>query len=171
MRWYPQPYPQSWQLLRKTFFLVIWLHYTGIKLRRVRFPLMSKLWILCVPYHGKLWLGFHMNNSVCCSYAFCCQQNCHILGFYRLIKKGTLLKMYSFNWEKGFRLQLSPVSKCCLEDWLFYFLLDQSIPMLPFFYNFPPHPTPPASECWAPDGAGTFAYVKKQKKELFRRDR
>lgn len=68
---------------------------------------MSKPWILCVQYHGKLWLGFHMNNSVCCSYAFCCQIKCHILGFYRWIRKGALLKMCSSNWEKVFRLQLS----------------------------------------------------------------
>lgn len=81
-----------------------------------------------------------MWNLLCCSYAFCCQQNCHILGFYRRIRKGTLLKMDRFSWEKGFRLQLSPVWKCCLEDWLFCFPLDQSIPMLPFFYR------PPQSE-------------------------
>lgn len=68
---------------------------------------MSKPWILCVQYHGKLWLGFHMNNSVCCSYAFCCQIKCHILGFYRWIRKDALLKMCSSNWEKVFRLQLS----------------------------------------------------------------
>lgn len=40
-RWYPQPCPQSWQLLRKIF-LVTWFPFTGIKLRRLRFLLTCK---------------------------------------------------------------------------------------------------------------------------------
>lgn len=124
MRRYPSPYPQSWQLLRKICFLVIWLPYPGIKLRLARFLFMSKPWTLCVQFHRKLWLGFHMNHSVCCSYAVCCQLACHILGFYRPIKKkGAFLKKCTLNWKKGFRLQPSSVWKadcftfCCTKSY------------------------------------------------------
>lgn len=47
--------------------------------------------------------------------------------------------------------------KCCLEDWLFHFLLDHVIPILPFF-------SCPHSECQAPDGARRTADVKKKMK-------
>lgn len=52
--------------------------------------------------------------------------------------------------------------KCCLEDWLFYFLLDHVIPILQFF-------SCPHSECQAPDGAGRTADVKEKMKSYSER--
>lgn len=116
--------------------LVMWLHYTGIKLRRVRFLLLPEPWILCVPCHGKLWLGFHVNNSLCYFHLFCCQQNCHILWADQRVHPSINVQ---FQGREKVRIASVPIWKSSLERWLFSFLLHQSIPKLPFFSS--PRPT------------------------------
>lgn len=60
-----------------------------------------------------------MNHSVRCSYAVCCQLACHILGLYRLIKKGCPSKNVHFKVKERAWIAAVP----WLEGQLFYFLL------------------------------------------------